>query len=338
MQNPIVDKMPLVSVIMSAYNEEKYIVEAVNSILNQTYRNIELIVVDDASSDGTVEKIKEIEDKRIRLHINSENKKLAHNLNLAIDMAKGKYVARMDADDIAMMNRIEEQVCFMEKNKEIDVLGAFAICFGDSIAKMEYPKSHEAIKVSLLFENALCHPLVMFRKSSLDEKYNESYIASQDYELWSRLVWKKKFYNMEKVLLRYRVHKGQTRNIVGRKQKEGAIVARHEMLKHLIENPNLDFVETFDQMFLVGKRFDQETIDKIEVVLKKIIEENKAKRVYDQDLLYIKCAQIYFENWYYCKETFIQKIRNIKQCDFLNYYYHSLSIARKIKVKMHCLL
>ena len=140
---------------------------------------------------------------------------------------------------------------------------------------MEYPVSHDAIKVSLLFENALCHPLVMFRKESIDERYNESYVASQDYELWSRLIWKKNFYNMNSVLLKYRVHKNQTKNVVGRKQKEGAIAARHEMLKHLVDNADPVFLATFDKMFLVGQKFSKKTIDEIESVLKKIIELNK---------------------------------------------------------------
>lgn len=338
MQKDEKKEVPLVSVVMSAFNEEKYIVESINSILNQTYSNIEVIIIDDASTDKTVEKIGQIRDDRIRLYVNEKNRKLAHNLNFAIDMAKGSYIARMDADDIAIPDRIEKQVNFMEKNQHIDVLGAFAVCFGDSTAKMEYPNSHEAIKVSLLFENALCHPLVMLRKSSFVEKYNESYAASQDYELWSRMIWHKNFYNMGDVLLKYRVHNGQTRNTAGRKQKEGAIVARHKMLKHLVDDPDKMFIETFDQMFSVGKRFDLKTMNEIEKNLNQIIKMNSIKKIYNQKLLYQKCAYVYFENWYYCKESFWIKLKNINQCNLLNYYYHSLSFIDKIKIKIHCFL
>lgn len=338
MQDDVKKEVPLVSIVMSAFNEEKYIAESINSILNQTYSNIEVIIIDDASTDKTVEKIGQIRDDRIKLYVNDKNRKLAHNLNLAIEKAKGKYIARMDADDIALPNRIEEQVKFMEQNSEVDVLGAFAVCFGDSSAKMEYPVSHDAIKVSLLFENALCHPLVMFRKESIDERYNESYVASQDYELWSRLIWKKNFYNMNSVLLKYRVHKNQTKNVVGRKQKEGAIAARHEMLKHLVDNADPVFLATFDKMFLVGQKFSKKTIDEIESVLKKIIELNKIKLEYNQELIYEKCTHVYFENWYYCEEKFSQKMNDIKTCGFLKDYYYSLPFRKKIKIIIHCLL
>lgn len=203
---------PLVSVVMSTYNEEKYVLDSINSILNQTYENIEIIIVDDASTDNTVSLIENIATDKIRLYINDTNKKLAHNLNFAIAKARGKYVARMDADDISRRERIRTQVEYLEKHKEIDIVASYAKTFGDSDIIKKSPCTHEGIKATLLFTNPICHPTVMFRKSSIDFVYDESCAAGQDYELWARIVECKKFCAINEVLLDYRVIKRQRKD------------------------------------------------------------------------------------------------------------------------------
>ena len=227
--------LPLVSVIMSTYNDGKYLKQAINSILRQTYRNLELIVIDDASTDNTQNILKSITDARFCYFTNQENKKLAHNLNCAIGLSKGDYIARMDADDIAVKTRLERQIKYLENHPEIDVLGCFAQSFGDVHSSMTYPIWHDEIKTELLFNNALCHPTVVFRKKTIDYLYDEDFAASQDYELWSRIIWSKRFHNIPEYLLRYRVHSNQTKKKNANLQKNGGFLARKNMLKHLYD-------------------------------------------------------------------------------------------------------
>lgn len=224
------ERQPLVSIIMSVYNGEKFIAETIQSILNQSYTKFELIIVDDCSTDNTVSVIECFNDDRIVLLKNDKNMRLAYSLNKAIKASNGKYIARMDADDLCMTDRLPLQVKYMEEHPDIAVLGGSAQQFGARSALMTYPTEHETIKTELLFSNPLCHPAVMFRRSAIAEWYNVEVKAGQDYELWSRLIWKVKFHNLSDTLIKYRIHSHQTKHILGQAQKQGVVFACQNML------------------------------------------------------------------------------------------------------------
>lgn len=222
-----------VSIVMAVYNGEKYIKETIESILEQNYDNFELIIVDDCSDDETINIIKSFDDNRITVLRNEKNMKLAYSLNRAIEHSTGIYIARMDADDICLKNRIEMQVEYLDSHPEVAVLGGKAQQFGTSNKLMEYPIEHEQIKVEMLFSNPLCHPAVMFRKNLVHEWYDSNIKAGQDYELWSRLIWKVQFHNLPQTLIKYRIHGKQTRNLLGKSQKQGALIAYKRTLDML---------------------------------------------------------------------------------------------------------
>ena len=331
------NSVPLVSVIMSVYNDEAYVVEAIKSILHQDYDNLELIVIDDASSDNSAQVIQKLDDERIVFLQNQSNMKLAHNLNVAISLAKGAYIARMDADDIAEINRISEQVKFMEDHPDIDVVGSYAMTFGDYSIELKYPIDYENIKVELLFENAFCHPSVMFRKSTLDFRYDESFSASQDYELWARIVWNKKMANLPLFLMKYRVHQKQTRNTNGNKQKAGAIAARSSMLSHIIAEPSKEFMDAFNNMFSISTRKDSRELQRVYETLTTIIKENNKKKIFDEGLLFQKAASTYYLNWYYSYNMRDIKLSDIMKTVFKDSYV-SQPLIRKIKIFINGLL
>ncbi|HBC99499.1 MAG TPA: hypothetical protein DC053_09270 [Lachnoclostridium sp.] len=231
---------PLITIVMAVYNGEQYIEETIESLLNQSYKNIELIIVDDGSKDNTAEIIQTFHDSRIKLLKNDENMRLAYSLNKAIQVSTGKYIARMDADDICIKDRLDMQVEYMESNPAVAVLSGLAKQFGSSNRLMHFPVEHEAIKIELLFGNPMCHPAVMFRRNQIPEWYNNAVVAAQDYELWSRLIWKVHFYNLPQVLVRYRIHESQTRNTLGKSQKQGALLAFKNMLAVLGQYSNED--------------------------------------------------------------------------------------------------
>jgi len=202
---------PTISVVMPVYNGEKYLREAIDSILNQTYNDFEFIIINDGSTDKTDEIILSYDDPRIVYIKNEENLQIVKTLNKGIDLAKGKYIARMDADDISLPKRFEKQMKFMEKNPEIGVCGTWIEVFGIRNERLKYPVEHEEIKATLLFNSALAHPSVMIKRSILQiNHYDVLYNKAEDYALWIELLETCKFCNIPEYLLKYRLHKKQT--------------------------------------------------------------------------------------------------------------------------------
>jgi len=202
---------PQVAVIMPVYNGEKYLSEAIESILSQTYTDFEFIIIDDGSCDNSLSIARDYasSDKRILLIMNQQNLGISVSLNKGIRIARGEYIARMDADDISDLRRLEYQVDFMDANPEIGICGTWVKYIDDLTESIKLPADHDAIHARLLFENALAHPSVMMRAVQIREQalnYDEEVRYAQDYELWSRAVTKVKLANVEKCLLLHRVH------------------------------------------------------------------------------------------------------------------------------------
>lgn len=297
-------KEPLVSVIISTYNEEKYIIDSINSILNQNYKNIEVIVVDDASTDNTVNLIKNLKNDKIKLYINDVNKKLAYNLNFAILKSNGKYIARMDADDISRKNRIKMQVNYLESHKETDIIASFAKTFGDSNIIKKSLCSYDEVRATLLFTNPICHPTVMFRKSSIDFTYDERCVAGQDYELWSRIIDRKKIEILNEVLLDYRVVKRQRNPKYLQIQKENGLKARKYLFDKLFEfSYDKDkYWEIFKLLIDIDfADFKPKTQKQMENLIKfsdYLLEENRKKKVFEEKTFKKALEKVIFWQWY----------------------------------------
>ena len=214
--------MPKVSIVMAVYNGKKYLREAIDSILGQSFQDFEFIIVDDASVDGSVDVIKGYQDPRIKLIINEENMRLPRSLNRGMSYASGEYIARMDADDISMPDRIEKQVLFMDAHPDV------AASSGNYIVIDETGKQHYLEKVRrgkqleryVLLPSPLVHPAATFRRSLLNEGYwyDEKYSSSQDYDLWLRIHEKYSLDNISETLLQYRIH-GSSTSLTKREQQ-----------------------------------------------------------------------------------------------------------------------
>lgn len=203
---------PKVSVLMAVHNGEKYLRQAVGSILSQTYSDFEFIILDDGSQDRTTQILAEFSDPRIVLIKNETGIGLTQSLNLGLEKAKGEYIARMDADDISLPHRLATQVSFLDVRSEVGVVGTAAyLVDSDNISRhlVQYPESHDLIHwIMCFFENPIIHPSVMFR-AQLTKKmggYNDAYVTSQDYNLWSRLLINTKLANIQDVCLHLRKH------------------------------------------------------------------------------------------------------------------------------------
>jgi glycosyltransferase involved in cell wall biosynthesis len=204
-------KKPLITVLMPVYNAQDYLHESIASVLSQTMANFEFLIFNDGSTDSSLEIIKSFNDPRIVVFDYKKNSGYVKHLNFGISIAKGKYIARMDADDISVQNRFELQCAFMEANPEIGVCGSNFKFIGSKYV-VRYPKSHGDISIYLLYDSAIGHPTAFIRTNVLRESeilYDENYIPAEDYQLWSRLINYTKFANLNKVLLHYRQHNSQ---------------------------------------------------------------------------------------------------------------------------------
>jgi glycosyltransferase involved in cell wall biosynthesis len=201
---------PAVTVLMPARNAGATLREALESVCAQTFRDFELLVIDDASEDRTPEILAAWRDPRLRVLRNDERRKLAGALNRGLDEAQGELVARMDADDRMRPDRLARQVSFLARHPDIACCGGWARTFGDGARKtLEYPADPEAIRAFALFYTPFAHPTVMFRRERFAReglRYDGSFYPTEDYELWSRTVFRFPCANLPRVLLDYRVH------------------------------------------------------------------------------------------------------------------------------------
>lgn len=202
---------PLVSVIMPAYNASKYIRQAIDSILGQSYKNLELIVISDASSDETLEIAKSYKsrDTRIRVFNNKLNKGVAANRTKGIKLARGGFICWQDADDVSVTTRVRDQVDYLKKHKDVGIVGGYLEFIdeaGDSLYTRKYSESDYELRKKIFRYNPVAQPAAMFR-SAVYEKvgtYNESYTVSEDLDMFFRAGVYFKFANIQRKVIRYR--------------------------------------------------------------------------------------------------------------------------------------
>jgi glycosyltransferase involved in cell wall biosynthesis len=200
---------PLVTVIIPVYKFDSYVLLAIKSIQHQSYDNIEIIIIDDSNDNSLDDEIKKLLDKRIKC-IKGNKRGLSDALNIGIENSIGKYIVRMDSDDISMPYRIEQQYKYLKEN-DLDICGTNIKFFGVSNEEVYFPEFDNEIKFALLFGCPIAHPTVMVKSEILKEnKYNFETTAAEDYELWIKLSIKGyRFGICQSFLLKYRTHANQ---------------------------------------------------------------------------------------------------------------------------------
>ena len=280
----------LVSVILPVYNCEKYIKEAVDSLLNQTYKNLEIIIIDDCSTDKTLDVLSEYKDQRIKILENDENYGIVYSLNRGLDIAKGKYIARMDGDDICELNRIEVQLDFLKKNPDVIIASCWFKMFGAADKIVKFPDVHEKIFADLIFGNHLLHPgyfinADLFKASHL--KYDERMKYVEDYDMAARASEYGKLANIPEVLINYRVHKSQTTNVHKKQQDNLDLIISKRILNKLdivfdsaneYIYDNICFLEDYASC-------TDENVSKAIEIYNFILTKNKKKSVFSEDYL-----------------------------------------------------
>jgi glycosyltransferase involved in cell wall biosynthesis len=205
----------LVSVIMPAYNSALFVRQSIDSVLNQTYQNFELLIYDDCSTDNTVDIITSYKDERIKLYKKDNNTGYTNSLIKGIEDANGKYIARIDSDDVCHTERLEKQVAFLDTNADYGLVGSFLQTItGNTVSETwQYPVNDDAIRLFTIINSPFAHPSVMIRKEVLVQHqltYSTAYEPCEDYKLWFDLLKVTKCKNLPEVLLYYRLHANQT--------------------------------------------------------------------------------------------------------------------------------
>ncbi|MFQ3296162.1 MAG: glycosyltransferase involved in cell wall biosynthesis [Polaribacter sp.] len=228
---------PLISVILPIYNVEKYIRECLDSILNQTLQDFEVLVIDDCSDDNTLEVIKSFNDERIYIIEKEVNKGLIDSLNRGFKVARGKYIARVDGDDINALDRFEKQFNFLNKNKNIAACGCWLQNFGKNDTIIKHQKMHNEIQVSMLLSNSMSLGASMLRRSSYQNfKFNGKMLHVEDYDFWARTLWVCKLHNLQEVLYHYRVHEQQVSLLFKKEQVANDISIKLNLFKKINYN------------------------------------------------------------------------------------------------------
>lgn len=320
--------MALVSVLMPVYNAERYVAEAIQSIINQTFQDFEFIIIDDGSTDNSLSIINKYAnvDSRIKV-ISRENRGLVSSLNEGISYSKGKYIVRMDADDISLEDRVDIQVNFMENHPEIGVCGTWIESFGEDIKQTCHKLSADDsfLKTQLIFSPCFAHPSVIIRKSILIEnniQYNEKYKHIEDYALWVQLARITKFSNIQKVLLRYRISDSNITKVAD-KDLQHRFKTSKEIFKYSLDL--LDIVNNDDEYNIhftlaLNSRIKESkyTPSEIKSYLNKIVSANNKSRVFNKSDLNIVLGKRWLWLCYYKKDPrlffsrfFFHGIRNL---------------------------
>lgn len=219
---------------MPTYNVAPWVEEAIESVLNQTFTDFQLLVMDDHSTDGTLKVVRKIDDPRIRIVQNEKNVGLAENLNRGLDLIDTEYMARMDGDDIALPYWLEQEVSYLEKHPETGVCGGGGERFGAVISTIKFPKEHNDIAVNMLFQCTIIVPTVrmsVIRKHNL--RYRTDAFPAEDYRFWADALAVTKLHNIGESLFRYRMHSSQICTSRREQQKNKVADVQKHMLHYL---------------------------------------------------------------------------------------------------------
>lgn len=363
--------MVKVSVIMGVYNTEKdYLIPAIESILGQTYRNIEFVIVNDCSEMWCKDILEEYarKDARIILINNKTNLGITKTLNVGLNVCNGEYIARMDSDDVSLPCRIERQVEYLEKHKDIHALACVSAIYeeDDKLSSNRYninakrishhfagvyrKFNQERIRVRLAFGNIVfTHPSVMFRSSFLGEneiEYDETLPKAQDYAMWTYIQEYRCMNSLQEPLLIYRNNRGSATNTNSYIQSQSSEFIKKKQLERLITNPTESEVQVycgFDSVKIVGN------VKQNEDLIRNLVVNNEKKKVYPskvyrQELFF----RIFRKCFYKCNKAIGIKLilrpyilMNVLRilpfmlvgylCDYIHKMFYSFLYARTVK-------
>ncbi len=292
MERNLVRTDPRITVLMSVYNGESHLSEAIESILQQTFTDFEFLIIDDGSNDNTSEILLRYskKDKRIRVVRNENNIGLTRSLNRGIDLAKGEYIARMDADDFSLPTRFTRQIAYMDAHPKVGVVGSYLVKhFNDKSDIAKYPCNHDMIHAGLLTGPKIFHPTAFIRAAILRRHriyYTNEFKYAQDFDLWVKIAKYADLANIPEVLCHQRIHENSISN--SNRQEQDYFAARirqtqlEEILGTTISSTEYHF---FEEIIRKTRKPDRESLEKCIYIVNEILKNNMTMKIYDNNSL-----------------------------------------------------
>ena len=296
---------------MPCYNCENYVAEAIESMLNQTFADFELIVLDDCSTDGTAEIAKKYSDERIVYHRNEQNLGLVDTLNLGLTLAKGELIARMDGDDISLPTRLEKQVQFLDENPDVILCSAGMELFGTETAVWIRESNSEDVKITMMLYSPVLHASSIFRKNVFldnDLIYRKETFPAEDYDLWSRAVFFGHLANIPEVLYKYRIHGIQVTKTVETREKITRQV-QINFIKRALPSLSEEDVDFFVNKLVPSNLSTKDEVFRSKTVILHFIEANKKTGFFDQNHLQYRLKR-------YCQAKVFEFAKRSKTFNF----------------------
>lgn len=286
---------PTVTVLMPVFDGERFLREAIESILAQTYADFEFMIIDDGSTDASLDIVMSYKDARIRLLRNERNLGLTASLNRGLALAKGQYLARMDADDISLPTRLARQIALMEAHQTVGVCGTWAELRGkESHDVWRYPTDPDLIHAHLLFASVLVHASVIMNRTLLEKhqlQYSPSFVCAQDYELWARAARCFPLANVPEILLIHRVHSEQVGQRSAEVQQSWASNVRTSQVQQIVPAPTMEELSIHGALSTWTWSATEEFVAKADMWLQKLSSANDRSRAYPEPALSLVVAE-----------------------------------------------
>lgn len=321
---------------MPVHNGERYLREAIDSMLLQTFRDFEFLIIDDGSSDRSVEIIESYRDPRIVLKRFPTNRGTVHALNAGLLAAAGEYIVRMDCDDISLPQRLETQVRFMDSHPDTGVSGTAMRLIKKGKLKNTriQPESDEELKIALLFNTCFFHPTVIIRTNLAKTcPYPDNLVYTQDYNYWTRLASLTHFANLDEILLYFREHESQTSSRKAGLQITNARTVRAAYLKRLKERISSEQMAIHHEIAENLKDID---LEKAKEWLEKLVRTNDTKKLFETEIF----NRVIARKWWLCcrKSTrYGRKTLQIYRSSFLRPFYRPETL-KFMKFLLRCLI
>ncbi len=332
---------PKVSVFMPVYNAGIDLIEAVQSILDQTFTDFEFVIVNDGSTDNSIELLQQFNDNRIRIVNNDENKGLIASLNIGLDLCVGEYIVRMDQDDISLPTRIEKQVEFMNQHPEYGLIGSWFQDFGDNIKSklVCYSSDDTQIRIRHLYQTHISHPTALLRNSVIKEhnlKFDPAFVHGEDYEFWVRMSSYCKLSNIPELLVLKRDHIHNITNKYAQTMQDTCAKVKLKQFHQMGLELHVDDVNLYSKFADGDWAFNFEEMDTLTQLLEKIKRANEQSgflipNKYN-NYLAAKLFHLCYNNTAIGKQGW-----NIFQSSSLRGYYNSNSFE-KVRFRIKSLL
>jgi glycosyltransferase involved in cell wall biosynthesis len=324
---------PRITVIMPVYNAAPYVAEAARSILSSSFRELELLAINDGSTDDSEATLRSIADHRLRIISNPVNVGVVKTLNRGLDLAEGEFVARMDADDISMPKRLAQQLAFMEANPQIGVCGTWVTTFGDGPKRvLRGPLTPAEIHARLFGFNALSHPTVILRRSFFLRhglRYAVEAVHAEDLDLWMRAAECFPLANIPVAGLRYRVHANQIANRYAIEEQETVDRLRMRQLALLLPGASDAEIALHLSMFDVAKPVTHSELVAVGGWLARLEDANEQSQRYDLTAFRSFLAERWLNAAYRCAPPTVQTWHTWRHMPFA-----TVGVAARLRLRL----